>query len=84
MFASEADALTQKKLNSLEEELQKLTEINNQGTANKANLELITKQMDRTVMEMVQDIHHSSLDAVTENEQTLLSLFNKYQITIER
>lgn len=82
VFASEADALTQKKLNSLEEELQKLTEINNQGTANKANLELITKQMDRTVMEMVQDIHHSSLDAVTENEQTLLSLFNKYQITI--
>lgn len=32
VFVSEADALTQKKLNSLEEELQKLTEINNQGT----------------------------------------------------
>ena len=82
VFASESDALAQKKLNSLDEELQKLTEINSQGTANKANLELITKQLDTTMMELVQDIHHSSLDAATEAEQSLLSLFNKYQITI--
>ncbi|MCI9414554.1 MAG: hypothetical protein HFJ79_05185 [Clostridiales bacterium] len=81
VFPSEQDALAQQKLNTLDDELKRLEEINRQGTANKANLELINKQIERTMMEMVWDVHSSSLVTVTQEAPTLLSLLNKYQIT---
>ncbi|MCI8554023.1 MAG: hypothetical protein HFJ80_03660 [Clostridiales bacterium] len=80
-FPSEQDALAQQQLNALDDEMKRLSEINGQGNANKVNLELINKQIDRTLMEMVRHIHSSTLPSVTAQAPALLSLLNKYQIT---
>ena len=82
IYSSENDARIQQQINQLDEEIQQLQSIQAQGTANKVNLDIINKQIDTELTELMEATHSASISGLYEYHSELLSLLNKRQITI--
>lgn len=80
IYPSQADAQAQQQLDALDEEIALLKSIQEQGTENRVNLDLITKQLSQTVDALVQQAHSSSLAGVADLRSEMLSLLNKQQV----
>ena len=80
IYPSEADALAQQQLAALDTEIALLKSIQEQGTENRANLDLIEKQLTQSVSSLVSKAHSSSFEGLGDLRSELLSLFNQQQI----
>ena len=81
VFPTENDAWSQQRLDSLDEEISLLEEIESQGTANRVNLDLINKQINERVNDLVVCANTAAYQSLRDLYNDLLSLMNKRQIT---
>ncbi len=84
VFASESDALAQQQLEALDAELESLSSINAQGTANRANLAAINQQLNQTWTDLSSTARKNEIAGMSALRSRLLTLLNKQQITIGR
>ncbi len=81
IFPTEQDAWSQFQLDQLDEEIAQLQLIQEQGTSNRVNLELINKRLDDELASLVQKSNSAVLSDLSASRSALLSLLNKQQIT---
>lgn len=84
VFATEADALAQQKLDQLDAEIASLSSINAQGTSNRANMKAIKQQIEDTWLQITQAAQSATFDEMEELHSRLQTLLNKEQITLGR
>ncbi|HIW74005.1 MAG TPA: hypothetical protein H9684_06750 [Firmicutes bacterium] len=82
VFPTEADALAQRELDALNQEIASLKEIQLQGTANRTNLDVIDKQISQLVGQITEGVNSLSLSGLSDWHSRLLELLNKRQITV--
>ncbi len=82
VYPTEADAKAQQELDSLNQEIASLEQIELQGTANRVNLDVIDKQISQLVGEITQGVNALSLSDMADWRARLLELMNKRQITV--
>lgn len=81
IFASEADALTQQKLNQLDTQIAGLQAIESQGSYNRTNLDLINGQLNTTLQELILSTQTRGYSEIHNTQFDLLQLFCKQQLT---
>ena len=82
VYTSQNDALVQQELDALDAEIKQLASINAQGTTNRANLTAIEQQTDDVWLSITEKAQRSSLADIDSLHSRLLTLFNKYQLTV--
>lgn len=82
VFPTLQDALGQQQLDTLDAEIESLQSINEQGTANRANLSSINQKIGETWLAVTAAAQTDSFTQMNELHHTLLSLLNKRQITV--
>ncbi len=81
-YASQEDAMAQQEVKRLESEIELLEELVMHGTAGGNSLELIKKQSQNALQQVITDGSSLSYDNLAEKRSTLLALMNKRQLTI--
>lgn len=84
VYTSQEDALAQQELNQLDAEIESLSSINAQGTANRANMKAITQQIQDTWLQITQAAQNATFTEMEELHLRLQTLLNKEQITLGR
>lgn len=82
VFPSEADSDSQKQVDKLTQEIALLQEIQNEGDSNRANLDVIDKQIHQTIEELTTSVNSSSISGMDSWQSKLLGLMNKREITV--
>lgn len=82
VFPTENDSQSQKQINQLTDEITVLQEIQNEGDSNRANLDVIDKQIRQTIEEFATSVNSSEIIGMDSWQSKLLALMNKRQITI--
>ncbi len=79
-YPSQSDAQKEQKLKQLDEEIALLKNLQQQGTTGRINLDLITRQLDTTVADLVKQMHEPILSGLSTSQSELLTLLNKEQV----
>lgn len=82
VFPSLQDALGQQELDLLDQEIDTLTSINEQGTTHRANLSSINQQINKIWLSISRAAQSSQYVDITEDRAELLALLNKKQLTV--
>lgn len=82
IYASEEEARTRQLIAQLEDEITLLRQIESQGNTNRVNLEIINKQIDTSLNDLIGMTHSASFNDMYSLHSKLMSLINKRQITI--
>lgn len=82
IYPTANDAWVQQQLDELDAEIATLKEIQSQGTANRLNLDLINKQIDRSLAELVSGVNSAEIKNIRTLRSDLLELLNKQQMTV--
>ncbi len=82
VYISQNDALVQQEIDALDAEIKQLASINAQGTTGRANLSAIEQQTDDVWLSITEKAQRSSLENMDSLHSRLLTLFNKYQLTV--
>ncbi|MBR5134408.1 MAG: hypothetical protein IKV35_02300 [Clostridia bacterium] len=82
LYKDRQTALTQQRLTELDEEIEQLKNIQEQGQNNRTNLSIITTQLKKVQAEMVSEMASTNFTRLEELSAQMLSLMNKQQITI--
>lgn len=82
VFPSESDSDSQKQVDKLTQEIALLQEIQSEGDSNRANLDVIDKQIHQTIEELTASVNSPSVSGMDSWQSKLLGLMNKREITI--
>lgn len=82
VYPTEADCRSQRQLDKLTREIERLKEIQSQGAAGKVNLEVIDKQIKNTVCELTAGVHSPVIKNLDDMQSKIIELLNKRQITV--
>lgn len=79
IYSDENAALIHQQIEELETQIQELKTIDQQGTSNRVNLDMINKQIDRLQLELAVAVHSPNMADTDSLRSQLLSLMNKRQ-----
>lgn len=82
VYANEEDAMAQRRIVRLEEEMDMLTAVSTQSSAGMVSLDLITKQTRLALKDVIMDTAGHSYSELSEKRMRLLSMLNKWEMTI--
>lgn len=80
IYPSENDALTQKQLQEIDEEIAGLEMLQQQGAVSNTNLETLNAQISSTQIEMLANILYGKYEDLSGQKSNLMELFNRKQI----
>lgn len=80
IYPTEQDALAQQELDTLDEQIALLEDIQAQGTSNRSSLDLINRQLEQTIADLVQETQEAAFANLDSLHTDLLSLLNKQQV----
>ena len=84
LFTNQEAAVVKQQLRSLDEEIQQLKTIEEQGQNNRTNLDIINTQLYKAQASVIGQMSQPHLDGIDKLSADLLALMNKQQITIGR
>lgn len=84
LFTSQEAAVVKQQLRSLDEEIEQLKTIEEQGQNNRTNLDIINTQLYKAQASVIAQMSQPHLDGIDTLSADLLALMNKQQITIGR
>lgn len=82
LYASEQQAADHQRLQQLDQKIEELESIQEQGQSNRVNLDIITTQLGKVQSELIGEMNASHFSRIDELSDQLLALMNKQQITI--